>query len=270
MLVADPLDPVVAEAVPEEGGALEGLRGDGLHARELRLQVVARGDRPGAAGGADPGREARLRPAHRGVGLLDGGTGHVVVPDRVPELLELVEDHVLGVLLQLPALVVDLLHVALAARGRDDLGTDLAKPREALLGHVLGEDRDRGAAEDRRVERAATAVVPGRGPDGLVLLGVELAADEPRDEAGEGRADLVGARREVLPDEADDPGLHPGDLSRDLEIVDPAEEPRLVVVLPVDPEEVRRGSRPRGRRPSASPSPTPGRGTGRASARRWG
>ena len=69
-------------------------------------------------------------------------------------------------------------------------------------------------------------IVAGRRPDGLVHLGVELAADQPRHQAAEGGADLVGAGGEVLADQADDAGLDAGDRGRNLEEVDRAVEPR--------------------------------------------
>src|SRR5439155_8353226 len=79
-------------------------------------------------------------------------TRDVVVPDRVSEFLELVEDDaVLAGLFYLPALVVDFLDVGFAAGGGDDFGADRFEPLEALARHLLGEDGDGGAAEQRAV-----------------------------------------------------------------------------------------------------------------------
>ena len=238
VLVADALDAVVTEAVHEQGGALDGLGGHDLGARVQALEVVPGGDGAGAARGADVASKAGLVRAQTGEHILDGRARDVVVPHGVTVLLELVEDQVLGVSLQLPALVVDLFHVALAARGRDDLGADLGQPGEALLAHVLRQDGDGGAAQHGGVEGAAATVVPGRGPDSLVVVRVELAAHQARHEAREGGADLVGAGGEVLPDQADNAGLHTGDGAGDLQVVGAAEQTRLRIVLPGDAEEV--------------------------------
>ena len=244
MLVADALDTVRAEPELVEGRALERLGGDDLDAGVLRAEEVARGDRAGGAGRADErGQPAVRRGVVLPVDLLDHAAGHLVVPDRVAELLELVEDDdaVPAQAPELPALVVDLLDVRLGAGGGDDLvGADLLEPVEPLAAHALGQDRDRGAGEQGAVVSAAAAVVSGRGPDGLLLGRVEVAGDEARDEAAVRRADLVRARREPLADEADDLRLDARERRRELDPVAAAEpaagRPRLVP--PGDPEEV--------------------------------
>ncbi len=245
VLVADPLDAVRAEAVREQRRALQRLGRHDLHVREPGAQVVAGRDGAGRARGRDVGGQPAVRLADLAEDLLDDRAGHGVVPGRVPELLELVEDGdlVAARLPQLPALVVDLLDVRLGARRRDDLvRADGAQPLEALLRHALGQDGDGLAAEQRAVEGAAAAVVPGRGPDRLVQLGVELARDQARHQAAEGGADLVGADREVLADQPDDAGLHAGQLGRELDPVAAVEQAALLLrlVLPGDAEEVER------------------------------
>ena len=60
VLVADPLDVVLAEAVAEHRRALERLDGDDQRAVAL-LQVVAGGDRPGRAGRRDERAQPQLR-----------------------------------------------------------------------------------------------------------------------------------------------------------------------------------------------------------------
>ena len=107
--------------------------------------------------------------------------------------------------LDLPALVVDFFDVRFAAGRLDDFGADRLEPLEAFARHLLGQDRDRRAAQQRRIERAAAAVVSGAGPDGFLRRGIELTGDQPRHEAAERRADFVCAGREILADEADDP-----------------------------------------------------------------
>ena len=160
--------------------------------------------------------------------------------DRVPEFLELVEDDVGRVLLQLPALVVDLLHVRFAARRGDDLRADLLQPVEPLAGHLLRQDRDGRAAEERAVKRAAAAEIPRRGPGGLVHLRIKFAADQARHQAAKRRAHLVRPRGEIFPDQSDHARLDAGEGGRDLEVVHAAKPPRQQVVLPRDPKQVQR------------------------------
>ncbi len=163
------------------------------------------------------------------------------MPQVVPELVELVEDHqVLAGLAQLPALVEDLLDVRLRTRGLDDLPGDALQPLEPLPGHALGEDRDRLATEQVRVVGAAAAVVAGRRPDRLLGGRVELARHEPRHQAPERGAHLVGTGGEPLADELNDPGRDTRQLGRKLDEVHIA-EPAAVrdrLVVPGDPEQV--------------------------------
>ena len=181
VLVADALDAVRAEAVAEQGRALQRLGGGQLALGEQLLQLVARIDRAGRAGGEHRARQPLARPQFLLEHFLERAAGHGVVPQHVAELFELVEDHqVLARAAQFPALVEDFLDVAFGARGRDDLARDLRQPLEAFLAHAFGQDRDRLAAHQRRVVRAAAAVVAGRGPDGLLSRRVELAGDQPR------------------------------------------------------------------------------------------
>ena len=147
VLVADALDAVVTEAVVEQGGALDGFGGDGLDASVEGLEVVPGGDGARAACGADVAGQASLLGLDAIEDVFRGGARDVVVPDGITELLELIEDQVLGVVLQLPALVVDFFHIALAAGGGDHFGADLGQPGEALLAHVLGQDGDSSAAQ---------------------------------------------------------------------------------------------------------------------------
>ena len=125
--------------------------------------------------------------------------------DRIPEFLELVEDDVHRVALQLPALVVDLLHVRFAAGRGDDLRADLFQPLEAFARHALRQDRDGRAAQHRAIKRAAATIISRRRPRRLVLLRIELAAHESRHETAKRRADLVRTGRKELADQTDDP-----------------------------------------------------------------
>ena len=138
--------------------------------------------------------------------------GDVVVPGGVAELFELVEDHAVGPgAANLPAHVEDLLDVGFAAGRGDHFGADFLEPFEALAAHLLGQDADGLAAQAGAVERAAAAVVAGRGPDGFLRGGIELAGDELGHEAAEGGADFVRAGGEPLADDADDAGRRAGE-----------------------------------------------------------
>ena len=242
VLVADAFDAVGAEAALVEGRALRGFAGHDADVRVQRAQEVARRDGAGAAGRGDVAGEAGLGLLEvLVVDALDGAAGHVVVPDAVAEFLELVEDHDLvpAFAAQFPALVVDFLDVGLGARRGDDfVRVDAAEPLEALLAHALGQDRDGGAGEQRAVVGAAAAVVAGGGPYGLLRGGVEVAADEARDEAAVGGADLVRAGREVAAREADETGGDAGELARELDEIAVVEAAGLGVVVPGDAEKV--------------------------------
>ena len=101
--------------------------------------------------------------------------------DRVPELFELVEDDVHGVLLQFPALVVDLFDVRLASWGGDDLRADLFEPFKAFTRHAFGQDRNGRAIQQRAIKRAIATIVPRGRPDRLMGFGIEFPADQARD-----------------------------------------------------------------------------------------
>ena len=241
VLVADPLDAVAAEPGRQQRRALQRLGDRDRAAGVGALEEVARSQRAGGAGGAHPRGQPPARTGDGGKRLLGRGAGDAEVPEVVPELLELVEDHRLRLgLADLPAGVEDLLDVGLAPRRRDDLGADRGEPLEALAAHLLGEDRHRVAAQQRRVECAAAAVVAGRGPHRLLRHRVELPRHQPRHQTTERRADLVRAGREVAPDEADDAGRHPRQLGGDHERVHWAEAAGRRVVVPGDAEEVER------------------------------
>src|SRR5664280_1740083 len=142
--------------------------------------------------------------------------------DWVPELVELVEDKIEGVLLQLPALVVDLFDVRLAPRGGDDLRADLFEPFKAFPRHAFGQDRNSRAIQQRAIKRAAATIVPRGRPDRLVGFGVEFAAYQARDQAAKGSADLMRAGGKEFARQTDDARLHAGDGGWDFEVVHPA------------------------------------------------
>ena len=241
MLVADALDAVAAEAVVENGRALQRLADAELQAGIALLEQVARAHRTGGAGGEARARETLAGLLDRLEHVGERVAGDVIVPEGVAHLLKLVEDHHGGILLELPRLVEDLLHVRLAAGGGDDLTGDLAEPLEALLAHLGGQNRHAVAGEELAVEGAAAAVVAGGRPDGVVIRRVKLAGDQTRRKAAEGRADLVAAGGEPLARHGDDAAGYARQARGDLDIVrhglvQAAE--LLGLVVPVDAEQV--------------------------------
>ena len=246
VLVADPLDVVLAEAVAQHRRALDRLDGDDQRAEAL-LEVVAGADRAGGSRRGDEGPEhqCRLLLAHRLEHALERGAGREVVGDVVPELRELVEDDVVRILGELMALVVDLLDVALGPRRPDDvarLDHPLLEPGEALAAHALGQDGDAVTAEQARDRDTAAAVVAGRRPDGAVGGGVEPPRDEARHQAAVGGQHLVGLdQRKPVAERQHDPRLDSGQLGRQDEVLGDVDEVRPVgAVVPVHPEQVQR------------------------------
>ena len=171
-------------------------------------------------------------------------SGDLVVPQIVLELLELVEDDDVAAAcgVQLMALVEDLLDVGLASGGGDDLSGHALEPVEALLRHVLRQNRYAVAAQKRAVVGASTAVVSRAGPDGLLAGCIEVACDQGGGETGVRGADLVHSAGEPLADQGQDSGLRPGDRARDLDEVDPSVQSAFLLrfVVPRDPVEVDR------------------------------
>ena len=152
--------------------------------------------------------KAAVALAQRLEDVLGGAPGDHVVGDVVPELAELVEDDRVGVPVEDRAGVVDLLDVRFRARRADDVGRVAdpgRQPVEALLAHALGQHRHAVALHDPADGHAAAAVVAGRGPDGALAGGVELAGDDARRQAAVGGDDLVRVdHREAVAEQDDD------------------------------------------------------------------
>ena len=170
-------------------------------------QALARRDRARRSHRRDEGPRLEAERAHD----LPGRRRRAVeVEAVVPHLLELVEDPVQRIGAQLADLVVDLLDVRLAARGRDHVRPVAADLLEALGAHLLGQHHARAVAHARADPGAPDPEVAGRGEDERVLAGragsVELLLDQDR----VGGADLVRAGREVAAREDHDRGADPG------------------------------------------------------------
>ena len=142
VLVADALDAVAAEAVIQDGRALQRFAHAELHVWIALLEEVARAHRTGGTGGEARARKTLAGLLHGLEEVCKGVARDIVVPQRVSHLFKLVEDHHAGILLELPGLVENLLDVGLAARRCDDLTGDLAEPLKALLAHLRGENGD--------------------------------------------------------------------------------------------------------------------------------
>ena len=145
MLVADAFDTMAAEAELIERRALQRLGGDNLRMGMAYSQAVAGANRTCAASGRNVSRQAVAR-FQVGKDLFDHPAGHVIVPSGIAEFLELIEDHALGAgTANLPALVVDFLHIRFATGRGNHLGADLLEPLKPLATHLFGENSDRRA-----------------------------------------------------------------------------------------------------------------------------
>ena len=192
MFVSDALDPVAAEAVVQDGGALEGFAHAQFEVGIALFQQIARAHGPGGAAGEARARQRVAGTLHRFEQVRQGVAGDVIVPEGIAHLLKLVENHHGGVLLQLPGLVKNLLHVGLAARRGNDLTGNLAQPLKTLFAHLRRENRHAVAGQQFGVERAAPAVVARGGPHRMVVSSVKLARHQPGRQTPEAGSHPVG------------------------------------------------------------------------------
>ena len=101
----------------------------------------------------------------------------------------------------------------------DDLTGDALEPVKALTGHILRQDRHGLAGQQLGVEGAATAVVAGGGPYGVMIGGVKLSGHQTGSQTAEGSAHLVAAGGEPLAGHGNDTAGNAGELGGDLHIV---------------------------------------------------
>src|SRR3954470_6206244 len=92
VLVADPLDPMPAKTELIQRRALQRFRRHDTHLRVHRSQIIAGSGVSGTSGcqTVTPEPQITMQPAED---FIDGFAGHMVMPNRVTKLFELVEDH---------------------------------------------------------------------------------------------------------------------------------------------------------------------------------
>ena len=239
MLVADPLDVVLAEPVGQHRRALQRLDSHDP-APVVVLQAVAGGDRPSRPRRRDEGGEAQAGTVggDRVEDVAERPPGDLVVGEVVAELTELVEDDIARILGQLVAGVVDLLDVGLGPERADDVvGRVLApplQPVETLLAHPFRKDGDPAAGHDPADGDAATGVVAGRRPDRPLSGRVELTGDDARCQAGVGGEHLVGRdHREAITEHHDDRTVDACELGRQHDVLGDADTLAGQIVVPM-------------------------------------
>ena len=139
-------------------------------------------------------------------------------------------------------LVEDLLHVALAAGGRNDFTRNFGQPIKTFLAHLGRKDRDGIAGEKFGVECTAAAVVSSGGPYRFMVGRIELSRYKAGNQASERSADLMAAGREPFAGQNDDAGFDSGQCGRNFDEIDITERAAagLRLVAPGDTEKVQR------------------------------
>src|ERR1044072_6364761 len=178
MLVADPLNVVLAMAVVEHGRALDRLHRGNLAAMQ-RLEAVAGAERSRRPAGTDEGAKTivRMLLPEMTEDPVERTPGAMIVDEIVCKLGELIEDDVLPIARELSAFVVDLLDIAFGAGRADDVGwlcNPLLQPVETLAAHAGRKHGDTAAAEDAGNRDAAAAIIAGLRPDRTVMRRLEM------------------------------------------------------------------------------------------------
>jgi hypothetical protein len=152
VLVPDTLDVVLAIAVVEHRWAFKRFDSRDPGAVQF-LEPIASRDGAGRSGRRDKSRQAVIFVGalemleHR----VERGSRAVVMNEVVRKFGELVDDHVLAVLFQFSALVVDFLDVALGARRANNvrrIGYPMLQPIEPLAAHACRQHRSAAAAQN--------------------------------------------------------------------------------------------------------------------------
>ena len=113
MLVSDSLDPVSSESVSQEGRTLQCLSCSDLDVRESCLEVISGSKCSAGTSGGHIALDVPVLYSELLQDLYDGRSCHLIVPEIVLELLELVEydDVRTALLIKFMTLVEDLLDV---------------------------------------------------------------------------------------------------------------------------------------------------------------
>ena len=189
-LVADAFNAVLALPAVEKRRALAWFEGDDACVLEARLDVVAGGERAGAAWSADEG--GNLAVAHVCRGLFDGVAGDEAVEAVVGHQFELGED---DVLLRLADIFV-----VRTLQGEDDVGFSAGREVEiaavfadafvAFLAHGVGHDDDGRVAFQGADIGGTDAEVACAGPDDAAVAWTQVVEGFGFGQGGVGGTDL--------------------------------------------------------------------------------
>jgi hypothetical protein len=92
MFVADAFDPVSAKTVVQKGGALESLADGKLGVRELFLKEITRTHGSRGTRGEARARKSSVLSDDGSDRVINGSSGHMVVPHHVAHFLKLIKD----------------------------------------------------------------------------------------------------------------------------------------------------------------------------------
>ncbi len=175
--------------------------------------------------------------------LLDGLTGHRIMPEVIAELLKLIKDyHIAPCLAELPALVIDLLYVGFRSRRRNHLSCHGAQPFKPLLAHFFGQNCGRFTPKEGGGVCPTTTEIPSRWPNGPLRCGIEISSHQSGHKAAEGGPHFVRAGWKPFPNQGKDPCPHPGEQGRYLHSVNLSVESSLRrgLILPRDAKQIQR------------------------------
>ena len=139
MFVANSFDAVATKTIVQQRGALQSFGSNNFHVRELLFQVIACTDCSCRTGCRNISSHLTFGRFYRIENFFYGRSGNVIMPARISKFIELVENHtVLAVAANIPAFIVNLLHVRFATRGCNYFSTNFFEPRKTLFAHLFG------------------------------------------------------------------------------------------------------------------------------------